>query len=256
MCTVTLVRCADPDGGFRLACNRDEARSRPAALSPQLRRFGERRALLPIDPVSQGTWLAVNDAGLALCVLNVNPPDGAWADSRSRGTIIPSLLHCDSADAALLLAFGLPVEDLAPFRLVLADAERTVEVCFNGAALEVKRQTHFHGPVLYTSSGLGDHLVEGTRRQLFEEQLRGNGDLMTRQDAFHRQRWPDRPHLSVCMVRPDAVTVSRSVVEVGGGRARLAYHPLQPDGALGVSSHPQTRCGAARRGREAGPELR
>ena len=75
MCTLTIL----PLGGAstRLAFNRDEQRTRPAALPPQVRQFGGRTALMPVDPVSDGTWLAVNDAGLVLALHNVNPPGGS-----------------------------------------------------------------------------------------------------------------------------------------------------------------------------------
>src|SRR5262249_11399645 len=68
MCTVTVV---PTPGAVRLACNRDEQRTRPPALPPQVRRFGRRWAAFPVDPVGGGTWVAVNDTGLAMTVLNV-----------------------------------------------------------------------------------------------------------------------------------------------------------------------------------------
>ena len=54
-------------------------------------------------------------------------------------------------------------------------------------------------------------------------------DRLAQQEAFHRHRWPDRPHLSVCMDRQDARTVSHTVVSLGPDRITLAYHPDAPD---------------------------
>jgi hypothetical protein len=64
VCTLTIV----PLGGgrTRLAFNRDEQRTRPAALPPQTRRYGGRTAVLPVDPVSDGTWIALSDVGLVM----------------------------------------------------------------------------------------------------------------------------------------------------------------------------------------------
>src|SRR5688572_26484109 len=99
MCTVSVIALPGVDGGFRLACNRDELLTRPAALPPEVRMFRERRGAMPIDPTSGGTWIAVNDAGLAVALLNVNRRGPQkFSDRTSRGRIIPSLLHCDSAD--------------------------------------------------------------------------------------------------------------------------------------------------------------
>src|SRR5262249_13957501 len=73
MCTVSIVALNEPGNRrLRLACNRDELRSRPAALPPLVRNCDERQAIMPIDPVSDGTWIAVNDAGIAATLLNVN----------------------------------------------------------------------------------------------------------------------------------------------------------------------------------------
>jgi hypothetical protein len=49
------------------------------------------------------------------------------------------------------------------------------------------------------------------------------------QDAFHRHRWPDHPHLSVNMERADARTVSHAVIDLGPAAATFAYHPDAPD---------------------------
>ncbi|MFG0251809.1 MAG: hypothetical protein ACF8NJ_02930, partial [Phycisphaerales bacterium JB038] len=76
MCTVTVIPLAASDdgaGGYRMACNRDELRTRPEALPPVQRTYGDRRAWLPVDPVSDGTWIGLNEVGLALTLLNGNP---------------------------------------------------------------------------------------------------------------------------------------------------------------------------------------
>ena len=106
MCTVTVVPGRE---AIRLACNRDELRSRAAALPPQVRQFGPRRALLPVDPTSGGTWVAANDAGLAMTLLNVNPGNGLGTSAArlSRGNIIPALLHADRPLAAAFSALAL-----------------------------------------------------------------------------------------------------------------------------------------------------
>jgi hypothetical protein len=70
MCTLTIFPLGN--GHHRLAFNRDEARSRSAATPPRWGCYGDREALLPIDPAGRGTWIAVNDAGLAMALLNVN----------------------------------------------------------------------------------------------------------------------------------------------------------------------------------------
>lgn len=228
MCTVTLVPTSET---IRLACNRDELRSRPVALPPRIEQFGPRRALLPIDPNSGGTWMAVNDAGLAMTLLNVNAQPRITDDaaSQSRGSIIPSLLHCDAPLSAAFTALTLDPTRYAPFRLVLVNRHEGVEVHSGGARIRLAWRIGLRNPNLFTSSGLGDQLVETPRRKLFLEVFEQPGDPFKHQDAFHRHRWVDRPHLSVCMDRPDARTVSHTVVSIGRNWVTLNYHPDAPD---------------------------
>jgi hypothetical protein len=232
MCTVTLLPMGQGCASFlRLACNRDEARTRPPALPPRLRRFGRRRALLPIDPTSQGTWIAVNDAGLAFVLLNRNPAKTQMVQAAhfpSRGTIIPMLLHCASVLEASRLACSLARQSFAPFRLILTSRELAVEIVPGGGCTE-SRELPLDRPHMFTSSGLGDDLVEKPRRLLFERSLQREDGATEEQDRFHRHSWPQRGHLSVCMSREDACTVSYTVIELRAGAACMFYFPQAPD---------------------------
>jgi hypothetical protein len=247
MCTLTIFQLGEDR--FRLAFNRDEARSRAPAALPRRRCFADRTALLPIDPVGRGTWIAVNDAGLALALLNVNPPDdepvfgteysvpstqysAAVLDRprvRSRGTIIPALLRASGLREALQCTASLPIRDHAPFRLVLFGRGEMAELAWDGRRARRQHPMPLVGPVMFTSSGLGDELVEAPRRELFDAILRQPGDAVARQDTFHRHVWSDRPHLSVCMRREDAYTVSHTVISLDSSDAVLTYYPGSPD---------------------------
>jgi hypothetical protein len=242
MCTVTIVTGSDCEGDgphhgtggrVRLACNRDELRTRPLAYPPVIRKFGDRLAIMPIDPVSGGTWIAVNDAGFAATLLNVNtqPRSGPWRTARSRGVIIPALLQHESATSALEAleqVQRLDPGDFGPFRLVLLDESSVAEVRSDGANL-VSDWAPLTQPLLFTSSGLGDQLVEGPRRGLFDALFADAAEPAEVQDRFHRHSWPDRLHLSVCMSRREAHTVNHTVVEIGGPFVRMTYVPHAPD---------------------------
>jgi hypothetical protein len=198
---------------------------------------------LPVDSISNGTWIAVNDVGLVSALLNVNPGVNEAAlqtslrqrTQRSRGAIIPALLSCSTLDEALARMAELPATDYAPFRLVLCGSREIAEVRSDSKRLWRKRRVPLAGPLLWTSSGLGDHHVEGLRRQLFDAYFTRPGDRAAQQDAFHQHRWPDQPHLSVCMRRADACTVSYTVIELDESAALMMYfsgapdQPLQPE---------------------------
>jgi hypothetical protein len=239
VCTLTIV--PRPASAVRIAFNRDESRTRAAGRPPRARRFGDRTAVLPTDPASGGTWLAVNDGGLALAVLNVNPTRDAVprpADEtigesrarRSRGAIIPTLLGCDSPSAALAACEHLVYRDLAPFRLVLVGHGVVADVRWDGREPMVMSRLLNGAPLMFTSSGLGDHLVEGVRRELFRQMFAAGAETWeAAQQAFHRHKWPEHEHLSVNMSRATAHTVSHSVIDVGPDEAVFSYHAGAPD---------------------------
>ncbi|TWT44135.1 hypothetical protein RAS1_05430 [Phycisphaerae bacterium RAS1] len=237
MCTMTIIpRAAESTLRMRLAFNRDESRTRPLALPPVVRPFGARRAILPIDPVSDGTWIAVNDAGIAAGLLNVYGESGAGAvrGARSRGEIIPSILDCTSLEAALDRLTGRAelAAEFSAFDLVLSDGLRWAELRLDHAGVRALRPRILDEPLLFTSSGLGDDRVQTPRRRLFEEMIVSADDPLAQQAAFHRHRWPDRPELSVCMSRPEACTVNFAIIELHTREARLTYWPAPPDQAV------------------------
>ncbi len=228
MCTVTVVAAGDT---VRLVCNRDELRSRPAALLPRVTPVGRHRAIFPVDPVSGGTWVAVNDAGLVLTLLNAysTEPSRESGPLRSRGTIIPSLLHHGMLPAVIEQAARIDATRYAPFRLVLGARQEWAELRSDGQEVRLIARAELDQPLLFTSSGLGDDRVEGPRRQLFDELVRSSDEPFRQQELFHRHRWPERPQLSVAMQRPDARTVSQTHVCLGPDQVTLTYHPDAPD---------------------------
>ncbi len=239
MCTVTVTPRADSGArhakivptSLRLACNRDELRSRPLADPPEIREFGGRRAIFPIDRPSGGTWIAVSDAGMIFALLNVNPeaPPPRPAAPRSRGEIIPGLLSAETLPDAASRLQGLNVGAYVPFRLVFCNESGLIEARANGARLALIEHGPVDRPMLFTSSGLGDALVESPRRALFDDMVAASDDWPAAQDRFHRHRWPDRPHLSVNMSRDAAHTVSLTVVELRAGAVALTYSAGAPD---------------------------
>src|SRR4030095_5515312 len=96
MCTVSFLPTA---AGFRLAMNRDEKRTRVAALPPDVFAHGRRRAVYPREP-NDGTWVAVNDAGLCLALINWHRiKRESEGKIESRGFIIPQLIGASDGRA-------------------------------------------------------------------------------------------------------------------------------------------------------------
>ncbi|HXW08318.1 MAG TPA: NRDE family protein [Vicinamibacterales bacterium] len=228
MCTVSIVPLPD---GCRLVVNRDESRRRGIALPPAIVARQGVRAVMPRDPDSGGTWVAANEFGLVFALLNVSEDGVQSARTRSRGEIIPSLIDLSTADAVVK---SIPLIDdgmFRPWRLVVADRDAVLELRTGGAS----RRHALDRPLMFTSSGLGDHLVEGPRRALFDAVMSTAVDAVGAQDLFHVHRWPSRLHLSVEMERADARTVSRTAIEVREGGIEMIYTALAEDGAMAPS---------------------
>lgn len=214
MCTVTIIPL--PGGGLRLMTNRDEHRSRAPAAPPDLRETAAGvRALWPVDPVGAGTWVASSEHGLVFALLNGNPrpipPLPPPERLRSRGGIIPSLVHARRASDAAAMLRADDLGDFPPFRLVAADASGVVDAVWDRQRLAVNRRRL--EPVCFVSSGLGDERV-AQRLNLFDLWIQERGASRASQRSFHHHQWPEKPEISVMMSRADARTVSVTSVEV------------------------------------------
>ncbi len=73
MCTVSWL--ADHDG-YCLLFNRDEKRTRGVAQPPQIYLRDQVRFVAPIGADGGGTWLASNEYGVTICLLNAYPKQG------------------------------------------------------------------------------------------------------------------------------------------------------------------------------------
>lgn len=226
VCTVSIVPNGD---GFRLMCNRDEQRQRATALPPTLHTLPTGVALYPIDPVGGGTWVGVNDAGLAAALLNRTISTAGASpkpELRSRGLIVPELLRCRSLRDAVDLAASIDVSTFNPFRLVVVQPTAATVIASDGASLTT-RSLDTSKPCMLTSSSLGDERVEQPRMNLFERLVvRRKRDTLAGQARFHEHRWPSRGAVSVTMERSDARTVSRTVISVTSRGVELQYDPF------------------------------
>lgn len=255
MCTVTIITSPldGPGGcqrGIRMVCNRDESRLRPAARPPRLRKFGNRSASLPVDPLSGGTWIAANDAGLVFALLNVNARSrrGARCGKRpdpvtprtSRGRMIPRLLGEADLRQALALFTSMDLRQFEPFRLVMADRYHLVECLWADGRPQVMEARAIDRPFCFTSSGLGDEVVAVPRRRLFAACFSAGRPWRDCQDSFHSHSWPGQENISVWMTRADALTVSRTQVDLCSERVAMHYYARVSDCAVLVGRRPTT----------------
>lgn len=122
MCTLVILRRPRHEAWpLVLAANRDELASRPRR--PPGRHWPDRpHVVAGMDELAGGTWLGVNDDGLAAAVLNRRGSLGPAPGKRSRGELVLDALdHAEAYIAAEALA-ALDPTAYRPFNLVVADA--------------------------------------------------------------------------------------------------------------------------------------
>jgi hypothetical protein len=120
MCTVILLRRPGHAWPVLIAANRDEMAHRP--WEPPGRHWPDRPNVTGgLDRLAGGSWLAVNDEGMAAAVLNRRGSLGPKPGRRSRGELVLEALdHADASAAAQALA-ELDPAAYRSFNLVVAD---------------------------------------------------------------------------------------------------------------------------------------
>jgi hypothetical protein len=208
MCTVTWAYTPD---GYELFCNRDEKKTRSKADAPVVHRCDDVAYIAPTDTHAGGTWIAVNEYGITLCLLN--GPSDARCLSTSRGRIIPAIIGARDCDDAVARLRALQLSTYAPF---------TVAVLSPDAGAKVVRSSgeDADSRIPLISSSFDLPTVETMRRRAFAR----SASLAD----FHASHDNGPSAYSTCMHRPDAETVSFSHIVVTATNIRFSYTPHAP----------------------------
>jgi hypothetical protein len=215
MCTVSWIH---RPGGYDLLCNRDEKRTRGVAAPPELVDRGGLQYISPTDADAGGTWIAVNEYGLALCLLN-GPSRPA---ERSRGFVIPDLIWARSIDDCAFLFSRLDHTLFASFTLLMIEPDTPAAIAtWDGSRAEINLDAR--SPL--TSSSFDTEAVCRERLQEFARRNPAGPDDLYRFHTSHSGR--SLAH-APCMHRPDAETVSFSWITVAAEGIQFRYLPAAP----------------------------
>src|SRR5437762_12633680 len=120
MCTLAILRRPEHDWPVIIGANRDEMIDRPAA--PPGRHWPDRLEVVAgRDLLAGGSWLGLNDWGVAAAGLNRHGSLGPAAGLRSRGELVLEALdHADAARAAAALSH-LNTAAYRSFNMIVAD---------------------------------------------------------------------------------------------------------------------------------------
>lgn len=211
MCTLTFLPRSD---GYLAGMNRDELRTRPVASPPQVRRSGGRETLYPTEPAG-GTWIACNQRGVLLALLNWNDIELHYISkkTKSRGFVIPTLIGGQNLAAVVSSFERIPLDGVLPFRLFGFFPGETSAVLWSWVGIRKNRQALPWSRGHWFSSSLSDRAAEQQRGvacgAAASEPGFGTSESLR---LLHASHSPAAGPFSVCVHRPDAATVSYTEV--------------------------------------------
>ena len=227
MCTVSWIH---RENGYLLLFNRDELRTRMPASAPRIEQRNEVAFITPLDGDHGGSWIAVNQFGLTLCLLNRfdDSPGGIIREYTSRGLLLHELIDCSNLKMVSDRVVAAKCLRFRPFTLVaLVTGQPAMVIDWTGS--ETITKSHAENLMPITSSSWQEGNVVLKRKGQFQamvlERSRVDEDLLF---EFHCSHLPERGPASVCMHRPDARTVSVSTVIVTQKAIEFVYHPNSP----------------------------
>jgi hypothetical protein len=222
MCTVSWIH---QGFGYQLLCNRDEKRTRRPASAPQLLTRNNVRFVAPIDGDFGGTWVAVNEFGLSLVLLNRAPSSAA---KLSRGLLPMNLIPAQTLTELGDNIWMTDLSHFAPFTLAAFEPGFPASVFdWNGRNLTAVSNADHHMPLVSSSFDPERVVLERCAELLRLRRLSGvlrAGTLL----AFHTSHQPELGPYSPCMHRAGAETVSFSWVAVSSSEVSLYYAPGSP----------------------------
>lgn len=228
MCTLSVIT---GNGGYLLAMNRDERIVRAAGELPALYRLNGTTAMYPNDG-ARGTWIAANEYGIALALLNWNDVASsgiASAGRRSRGRVVPALTSSTSLSDLREALGARNFHGMLPFRLVgVFPSEREIWE-WRWDSTQLVSMAHVWQPRHWFSSSLSDKQADSLRAAVCltarQELNAGSVPWLRRLHASHAG---GPGPFSLCVHRDDVTTLSYSEVVVAPGRIRMRHFRGSP----------------------------
>lgn len=226
MCTLTVIT---RDDGYLLGMNRDERLARATGLAPTMIELPSYSAIYPHDG-SNGTWIAANDHGIALSLLNWNDvPQPMTEKARSRGEVIPALIACSTLHDVHSALRRLDLCGIWPFRLVGVSAEEKVIREWRWNQTELETQSHEWQSRHWFSSSMSDGQATAGRGAVcaaaWSEADAGSHLWLRRLHASHHN---GPGPFSLCVHRESVGTLSYTEIECTPHAIELRYGSGSP----------------------------
>jgi hypothetical protein len=217
--------------GYCLAMNRDEKRARAKGQPPAMRKINGSYVLYPSEPTG-GTWIALNDKGVALALINWYSANAkAKGTAVSRGVIIPRLCSAESVALANRELGSLPLTRINPFRLIgiFPASEKIIEWSWDMTQLRQQRLSW--RPRQWISSAFDEATAQKIRSRTFRHaQGHRSANTLNWLRRLHRSHRPLIGPFSTCMHRKDASTVSYTEIRLAHNQAQMLHIARAPCG--------------------------
>ena len=228
MCTMTWFLT---NGGYELFFNRDEQITRSRALPPSIQQHSEERGglryLSPTDADAGGTWIASNQSGVTVCLLNHYQFQqiSTYKNWISRGEIVREFSQFVDLKQAQRHFESFNLDDFRAFRMfVIEPSGRNLLLVWDGHAARV--EVNVTGPK--SSSSVDAKHVKSIRKTLFSDMGLASSTRAEDFIKYHSSHYPSKSKYSVCMHRQDARTVSFSHVTVDSQNVTYRYADGSP----------------------------
>jgi hypothetical protein len=222
MCTLSFIPHTN---GYAVGMNRDELRSRSRALAPGYFECNGLAAVYPSEPLG-GTWIAVNAYAQLFALLNWYSADARTftAKQRSRGEIIPQMIFDSDFRGAAAILVSSRLTGILPFRLIGIDPKHRVISEWRWDGRRIRRSAFPWTRKHWFSSSLSDVQAEEYRCATctVAASVRDPEGPDWLRDLHRSHRPFSGPH-SICVHRPDAVTVSYAEVLVNSRLISMRY---------------------------------
>jgi len=209
MCTISwLIK----DDNYHVFFNRDEQLTRQNAITPKAMNINDTQVLLPIDPTGNGSWISTNEFGLTLCLLNYYQGSNPKGVLTSRGLLLKNLSSFSNVEDINIQLKNQDLCQYASFSLLTFGVDNNGKVSKRAWQWNGKKLTSVFLNSPFTSSSVSFEEVS-RERLLLAQQFSKPQDVDTLVN-YHKSHHPSQGHLSVCMHRNDAKTVSFSHIHV------------------------------------------
>jgi uncharacterized protein with NRDE domain len=127
MCTVSFIKS---DEKYIFTSNRDEKIVRPSAIPPNNYFINNKKVLFPKDAHAGGTWIAIDENGNIIVLLNGALEKHQLKNSyrKSRGLIVLDLI---SAPSVIDSWESINLQEIEPFTLVVLDKNKLFQLQWN-----------------------------------------------------------------------------------------------------------------------------